>query len=82
MLGPITIHPNPAVDGQPVTITLPRGGTWHVSVDGSGEVRTIRADENQQIEITLSAPNGGTFTVSDGANPPTDASFDIVSQRS
>ncbi len=80
--GDITIKPDPAVEGQPVTIHVPEGGTWYVGVDGTGQIVEIKPNDKNEIELTLSGRGGETFTVTNAGNPPTNASFDIVATHS
>jgi hypothetical protein len=78
----IVIEPNPAIEGGTVTITLPHGGPWYVSLDPSGQVTRIEPDDNNQVEIAAPGKGGQTFTVADLSDPMTSASFDIVSSFS
>lgn len=76
----IVVDPNPAVEGQPVTITVTGPGPWYVAGNPSGEVKEYRPDANNEIELL--APPGGageSFTVTDFGDPPTNARIDIVS---
>jgi hypothetical protein len=77
----ITIDPNPAVEGQPVVITVAGSGPWYVGRDGSGSVTEV-TPTNGEIEL-LAPPGtaGQTFTVTDFGSPPTSAPFSIVAPQ-
>jgi hypothetical protein len=76
----LEVEPNPAVEGQPVTITVTGSGPWYIGGNPDGELREYRPDRNQEIELT-SPPGtaGGSFTVTDFGDPPTEARVNIVS---
>ncbi|MEZ5965843.1 MAG: hypothetical protein R3F56_18555 [Planctomycetota bacterium] len=80
--GDIRIDPDPAIEGQLVTITLPASasGPWYVSLDPSGTVTEVTPDGDGQVEIMAPGVGGESFTVTNFDDPPTGASFDIVSQ--
>jgi len=79
--GGIRIDPDPAVEGQLVTITVPATaqGPWYVSLDPSGEVTEVTPDAQGQVEIMPPGGGGDSFTVTNFDDPPTGSSFDIVS---
>jgi hypothetical protein len=75
----IDVEPNPAVEGQPVTITVEGPGPWLVMGDPDGEVREHEPDSQGQIELTAPpGASGGTFTVMNSADPPVSQRVDIV----
>ncbi|HLU38358.1 MAG TPA: hypothetical protein VK081_03175 [Planctomycetota bacterium] len=74
----IKVDPNPAIEGQPVTITVTGPGPWFIAGDPDGEIREYQPGPNNEIELT--APpgrGGGTFTITDGNG--TSARIDIES---
>lgn len=81
-LSDIRIDPDPAREGQPVTITFPHGGPWFVGVDPDGEVLEVSPGEDLQAEIAIPGEGGETFTVTDLRDPPTEGNFNIVSNGS
>lgn len=76
--GNITTVPNPPVEGQSVVITVPHSGPWLISRDGSGEYSEVTADSRGEIDLPAPPGTGGqSFTISDGRDPPTHASFTV-----
>jgi hypothetical protein len=76
----IRVEPNPAIEHQPVTITVTGPGPWYMAGNPGGELREVIADGNNEIE--LAAPPGeagASFTITDFGDPPTNARIDIVS---
>lgn len=78
--GGLRIDPDPAVEGQMVTITVPATaqGPWYVSLDPSGTLTEVTPDAQGQIEIMTPGRGGDTFTVTNFDDPPTGASFRVV----
>ena len=78
--GDITTQPNPPVENQSLVIVVPHPGPWSISLDGSGVITEVTADERGQIDLPAPPGVGGqSFSISDGGTPPVDANFDIVS---
>jgi len=77
----IRIDPDPAVEGQPVTITVVGTGPWYVAQDPSGDLVEIKPDANGEVEMTTPGAGGGTFTVMNGSEPYVNDFFDVVSQE-
>lgn len=76
----IKVEPNPAQEGQTVTITVTGPGPWFIAGNPGGEIREYTADHNNQIELTAPPGAGGdSFTITDFGDPPTDARVDIES---
>jgi hypothetical protein len=74
----LVVEPDPAIEGQPVTITVTGPGPWTIAGNPDGELREYQPDQNNEIE--LSAPpgrGGGSFTITDGNG--TSARIDIRS---
>ncbi len=78
----VTIDPNPAIEGQPVRITVTGPGPWYISRDGSGTITEVTPQAAGEIEI-LSPPGvgGQSFTVTDLGDPPIDGTFPINSPQ-
>ena len=78
----IVVEPNPAVEGQPVTITVTGPGPWYVAGNPSGEITEYQPNPNNEIEL-LAPPGqaGGSFTITDYGDPPTSARIDIGSNN-
>jgi len=76
----IVVDPDPAIEGQPVRITVTGPGPWFVAGNPDGEIVEKVPDQNNEIEL-LEPPGqaGGSFTITDFGDPPTDARIDIVS---
>ena len=76
----IVVEPNPAVEGQPVTITVTGPGPWSIAGNPDGEIKEYSPNQNNEIEL-LAPPGraGGSFTITDFGDPPTDARIDITS---
>ncbi|MEZ5963852.1 MAG: hypothetical protein R3F56_08415 [Planctomycetota bacterium] len=76
----IKVEPNPAIEGQAVTIVVTGPGPWYVAGNPGGEIVEYTPDANNEIEL-LTPPGqaGGSFTVTDFGDPPTNARIDIVS---
>jgi hypothetical protein len=71
--GEINVDPNPAVEGQPVTITVTGPGPWYVTGNPNGDI--VEYTPNQNLEIELASPPAGagaSFTVTDFGDPPSD----------
>lgn len=75
----IRIQPDPAVEGQLVTITVTGTGPWYVARDPSGQLTEITPDANGEAEITTPGVGGETFTVMNTSEPFVNEFFDIVS---
>ena len=77
----IRIEPDPAVEGQYVTITVTGSGPWYVARDPGGELTEITPNANGEVEIVTPGSSGGTFTVTNTTEPIVSNSFAIVSPR-
>lgn len=75
----IRIEPDPAVEGQLVTITVTGQGPWYVARNPSGELVEIQPDANGEAEIATPGVGGETFTVMNTSEPFVNEFFDIVS---
>ncbi|HLU37984.1 MAG TPA: hypothetical protein VK081_01285 [Planctomycetota bacterium] len=74
------MDPNPAVEGQPVTITVTGPGPWYVVPNPSGEPKEYKPDAHNEIELLAPPGNaGGSFTITDFGDPATEIRVDIVS---
>jgi hypothetical protein len=71
----IIVDPNPATEGQPVTITVEGSGPYEWSVFGD-EWQPLTIDpETRQARITLPpGSGGGVLVVSDNRGPGSDTS--------
>lgn len=76
----IKVEPDPAIEGQPVTIIVTGPGPWYVAGNPGGEIVEHRPDNNNEIEL-LAPPGqaGSSFTITDFGDPPTNVRIDIVS---
>lgn len=78
----VTIDPDPAVEGQPVSIKVNGPGPWYISLDGTGTITEITPQTAGEIELATPPGVGGqSFTVTDLGDPPVDGSFPIVSPQ-
>lgn len=77
----IRIEPDPAVEGQLVSITVTGTGPWYVARDPSGELTEITPDANGEVEIRTPGVGGETFTVMNTSEPYVNDFFDIVGQE-
>jgi hypothetical protein len=70
----VIVEPNPAVEGQPVTITVDGPGPYSWSVDGQTAWERLPIDpETRQGRITLPPSSGGSvLNVSDHNLPAPD----------
>jgi hypothetical protein len=81
-MGRIDVSPDPAHEGQPVTITVTGPGPWLISRNPDGEIREYQANASGQIELTAPPGAGGeSFTILNSEDPPAQARIDIVSQN-
>lgn len=71
----ITVQPNPAESGRPITITVTGPGPHYVRVAGSGEDwQQIAIDpDTDQGTWTVTAPGGGSLQISDRQPPVPDS---------
>ena len=78
--GRISVHPNPAEAGKPVTITYTGGGgSVMVNVDGEKEPTEVPLDENGEATIPTPTGAGNSFTVSDAKVPPSSVNVEVYS---
>jgi hypothetical protein len=73
----ILVQPNPAAEGQPVTITVDGPGPYEWGVFGHG-TQTLPVDpETGRAQVTLPAGSaGGVLVVTDGESDSTAVNID------
>ncbi len=84
--GDFKISPNPPVEGQAATVTVPHDGPWYVYVTDHAtgaliELGPLNATTGHILELDVPPGTGGdTLTITDEREPlPKDADFPIVS---
>lgn len=76
---PITVDPDPAIEGQPATITVSGGGPYYWRVSGQPWQEIPIDEESGAGRVTLPAGSGGgVLDISDLKFPAPDQSETLV----
>ena len=75
----IQITPDPAIEGQTVSIRLPGAGSWVMARDPDGDLIELHPDVNGMVEVYPPGAGGDTFSITNFGDPPRDGNFRIVS---
>jgi len=77
----VRISPDPAIEGQLVTIILEGSGPWYMARDPDGDLIELQPDANGEAEVQPPGSGGDTFSVTNFGDPPLDGNFHIVSTQ-